>query len=224
MRRKLGSVDPVLQENKVVNLGLAAPKVTNIFIYPGEVFSFWKLVGNCTARRGYRKGLTISSGRVADGIGGGMCQFTNLIHFMVLHTPLDIIEHHHHDGIDLFPDFGRQIPFGTGTSIRYNYLDYRFRNNTERTFQLVIYLTDKHLCGELRADKPLSVRYHIKAEKEHFSSDGVNVYRNSLVFREQFDVKTGKRLRKELIKENHAVFMYHVDEEKLIRCEKGFSD
>ena len=42
------------------------------------------------------------------------------------------IEHHHHDALDLFPDYNRQIPFGTGTSIAYNYLDYRFKNTTNK--------------------------------------------------------------------------------------------
>lgn len=92
----------------------------------------------------------ISLGQSAAGIAGGMCQFTNLIHWMVLHTPLEIVEHHHHDDLDLFPDFHRQIPFGTGTSIFYNYLDYRFRNPTDSTYQLLVWTTDTHLCGELR--------------------------------------------------------------------------
>ena len=69
---------------------------------------------------------------------------------MVLHAPLTITEQHHHDQFDLFPDFGRQVPFGTGTSIFYNYLDYRFRNDTEQTYQLLIHTTPTHLCGELR--------------------------------------------------------------------------
>lgn len=215
MRRVLGNVDPVLQENKVVNLGLAAPKVTHILILPGQVFSFWKLVGQCTEKEGYKTGLVISSGRVSEGIGGGICQFTNLLHFLVLHSPLDIIEYHHHDGIDLFPDFGRQIPFGTGTSVMYNYLDYRFKNNTETTFQLVTYVTDKYLCGELRADKPLKIRYHIKTENEYFSKEGGIVYRNSLVFREQRDKRTGDLLVRELIKKNHAVVMYAIDDDKI---------
>ena len=191
MRRVLGNVDPVLQENKVLNLGLSAPKVTNVLIRPGQTFSFWKLTGRCSEKEGYKKGLVISSGKVSEGIGGGMCQFTNLIHFIVLHSPMDIIEHHHHDGMDLFPDFGRQIPFGTGTSIMYNYLDYRFKNSTETTFQLITYVTDKYLCGELRANKPLDVRYHIRTENEYFSREDDIVYRNGLVFREQIDEKTG---------------------------------
>jgi vancomycin resistance protein VanW len=220
MRRVLGNVDPVLQENKVLNLGLSAPKVTNVLIRPGQTFSFWKLVGRSSEKEGYKKGLVISSGKVSEGIGGGICQFTNLVHFLVLHSPMDIIEHHHHDGMDLFPDFGRQIPFGTGTSIMYNYLDYRFKNNTDTTFQLITYVTDKYLCGELRANKPLDVRYHIKTENEYFSREGDTVYRNSLVFREQIDEKTGNLLLKELIKKNHAMVMYDIDDKKIVHDAK----
>lgn len=35
-----------LQENKAVNLAIAAPKVNGITIKSGETFSFWKLVGH----------------------------------------------------------------------------------------------------------------------------------------------------------------------------------
>jgi len=150
IRRKLGNVNLELQENKAVNLSIAAPKINGIVVNPGEVFSFWRLVGEATKKKGYKEGLTIRKGITSSGIGGGMCQFTNLIHWMILHTPLDIIEHHHHDNIDLFPDFGRQVPFGTGTSVAYNYLDYRFKNNTNQPFQIIVYTTDEYLCGEIR--------------------------------------------------------------------------
>ncbi|WP_442871372.1 VanW family protein [Anaerotignum sp. MB30-C6] len=49
--------------------------------------------------------------------------------------------------MDLFPDFDRQVPFGIGTSIAYNYLDYRFKNNTTNTFQIFVYTSQKYLCG-----------------------------------------------------------------------------
>jgi vancomycin resistance protein YoaR len=49
-----------------------------------------------------------------------------------------------------YSDFGRQIPFGTGTSISYNYLDYRVRNDSDNTFQLRLWVDDEYLCGELR--------------------------------------------------------------------------
>ena len=212
MRRKLGNVSQNLQENKVTNLSLAAPKVSGILIRPGEIFSFWKLVGNCSEKKGYKMGLTISLGRVSEGIGGGMCQFTNLLHWMVLHTPLTITEHHHHDGFDLFPDFGRQIPFGTGTSVFYNHIDYRLKNNTDQTFQIIVYTTDKYLCGEIRAEKELPVKYHIYVKDEKFVREKDNIYRVGKVYRRCNDKKTGNLLSEQLLKENHAKVMYEISE------------
>jgi vancomycin resistance protein VanW len=208
IRRKLGNVDMQLQENKASNLKLAAPKVSGIIIKPGEAFSFWKLVGSCTERRGYKAGLITSKGVTNQGIGGGMCQFTNLIHWLVLHTPLEITEHHHHDGVDLFPDFGRQVPFGVGTSTKHNYLDYRFKNTTDMPFQLIVYTTEEYLCGELRAEKPLAVKYHIKAENEYFSKEEDGIYRNNTIFRQCIDKIRGNLLEQKLIKVNHAKVMY----------------
>lgn len=215
IRRKLGNVDSALQDNKAVNLSIAAPKVSNVLIRPGECFSFWKLVGACTAAKGYREGLVISGGKPARDIGGGMCQFTNLIHWMVLHTPLQVVEYHHHDGIDLFPDFGRQVPFGVGTSIMYNYLDYRFVNSTDRTYQLIVSTTPEYLCGELRADKPQPVSYHIKVENEYFSGEHEGIFRNNSIYRESYDKRTGEMLSKELLKKNHARVLYGITDLKI---------
>lgn len=208
IRRKLGNTNIALQENKAVNLALSTPKVNGILIRPGEVFSFWRLVGCPSAAKGYKEGVTISHARTVPGIGGGMCQFTNLIHWMVLHTPLTIVEHHHHDGFDLFPDFNRQVPFGTGTSIVYNYLDYRFRNDSDITYQILVYVTDTYLCGELRATQPLPFKYHIQAEDEHFIRENDTVYRKGLVYRTCIDKSTGTTLSRKLIKNNHAKVMY----------------
>lgn len=140
-----------------------------------------------------------------------MCQFTNLIHWMVLHSPLTIVEHHHHDGIDMFPDFNRQVPFGTGTSIFYNYLDYRFKNETSVTFQLITYTTDKYLCGELRAEQSLDFSYHIFTENEGFIKEEAGIFRIGQVYRKVVDKKTGNTLDTELIRNNHARVMYEIE-------------
>lgn len=208
IRRKLGNVDLQLQENKAVNLSIAAPKITNIIIKPGETFSLWYLVGKCGKRQGYKEGLTIDNNKPSKGIAGGMCQLSNLIHWMILHTELEITEHHHHDNLDLFPDFKRVIPFGTGTSIMYNYLDYRFKNTTDKTYQLIIYTTDEYLCGELRSNKEEKYSYHIHAEDVFFSKENGVVYRNGKVYRTKIDKTTGNTIEKKLIRENHAKVCY----------------
>lgn len=208
IRRKLGNVDLHLQENKAVSLGIAAPLVNGIIIQPGETFSFWNLVGRCTEAKGYREGLVISNGKADSGIGGGLCQFTNLLHWMVLHSELTIVEHHHHGEVDLFPDFNRQIPFGTGTSIIYNYLDYRVRNDTDQAYQFIVTTTDEHLCGELRAERVPAVKFHIREEGAHFQEAEGRVYRRNKIIRLTRDKRSGLVTSREKIIENNALVTY----------------
>ncbi len=215
IRRVLGDIDMSLQENKAKNLSLATPKVNGILIYPGEVFSFWKLVGKCKASKGYKKGLTITNLKVSSDVGGGMCQFTNLLHWMVLHSPLDIIEHHHHDGFDLFPDYDRKVPFGTGTSITYNYLDYRVKNNTDKVFQFIVYLTEDNLCGELRSTDLPDFEYDVRCEQEYFIKEQDGVYRKGFVFRRCINSKTNEIVFDECIRVNNAKVIYEIDKSRL---------
>ena len=217
IRRRLGNVDMQLQENKATNLTLAVKKIDGLLIRPRETFSVWKMIGRTTKMKGYKEGLTIAKGKPSKGIGGGMCQLSNLIHWLVLHSELTIVEHHHHDGLDLFPDFGRQIPFGTGTSISYNYIDYRVKNETENTYQLRLWVDDEYLCGELRANEVLPHTYHIHAENEFFSREEGVVYRNGQVFRDVIDRTTGQCVESQLIRTNHARVMYECPPTMVIR-------
>jgi vancomycin resistance protein VanW len=219
IRRRLGNVDMGLQENKAVNLALSAPMVSGVLLHPGETFSFWHLVGRPTAARGFREGLTISAGKPDRGIGGGMRQFTNLVHWMALHTCLTITEHHHHDGLDLFPDFNRQIPFGTGTSIYYNYLDYRLYNGTQAVYQLLVWVDGEYLRGEIRSDRPQRYKYHIRSEGEGFVRERGAVYRVGRIWREAIDPATGNRAERTLLRENHARVLYDTEGLKIKESE-----
>ena len=210
IRRRLGNVNMQLQENKATNLALAVKHIDGLIIRPGETFSVWRQIGRTTRRKGYKEGLTIAKGTPNQGIGGGLCQLSNLIHWMVLHSELTITEHHHHDGLDLFPDFGRQIPFGTGTSISYNYIDYRVKNDTDNTYQLRLWVDDEYLCGELRATELLPHTFHIHAENEYFSREDGVIYRNGQVYRDIIDRTSGQSVDSQLIRTNHARVMYDV--------------
>ena len=81
--------------------------------------------------------MQLSQGKVTVGVGGGLCPLANLIHWMGLHSPLQLTERHHHS-FDPFPDEGRVLPFGSGASLFYNYVDLRFRNPTDQTLQLMV--------------------------------------------------------------------------------------
>lgn len=205
--RKLHGVDMQLQKNKVKNLEIAGKKIDGIIIMPGEVFSFWNLVGKTSKRKGYLEGLVVSDSSLGKGRGGGLCQMANLIHYLVLHTDLEVVEKYHHTDA-LFPDVKRRVPFGTGTSIAYKRLDYKFKNTSDYPIQLRIWQDDTMLYGELRSTVPLDFKYRLVEEGHHFASvDGV-YYRNSKVYRIKIDKETNEEINKELILDNHSKVMY----------------
>lgn len=206
--RKLQRVDMQLQKNKVKNLLLASKKIDGIIIKPGEEFSFWNLVGNATKRKGYLEGLVISNSQMKKGVGGGLCQMANMIHWLVLHTPLEVTELHHHSDA-LFPDVKRRVPFGTGTSISYKALDYRFKNTTKYPIQIRVWLDDTFLYGEIRSTVLLKEKYKIIEEDNHYAKDEDGIfYRNSKVYRIITNKETNKEIKKELILNNHSKVMY----------------
>lgn len=209
--RKLNGVDMQLQKNKVKNLELASKKIDGIIVNPGEEFSFWNLVGNATKRKGYLEGLVISNSQMKKGVGGGLCQMANMIHWLVLHTPLTVTELHHHSDA-LFPDVKRRVPFGTGTSISYKALDYRFKNTTEYPVQIRVWLDETFLYGEIRSTVQLNEKYKIVEEDNHYAKDEDGIFfRNSKVYRIIIDKKTNQEIKKELILNNHSKVMYDYD-------------
>ena len=206
--RKLEGVDMRLQVNKITNLKLAADKINGLVIMPGETFSFWKLVGKPTKKKGYLKGLVIkNSTSFGEDYGGGLCQLANLIHYLVLHTPLEVTELHHHSDA-LFPDYKRRVPFGTGTSISYKSVDYRFKNTLDYPIELKIWLDDTMLYGEIRADKELDVKYKLVEVDHHYALENGKYFRNSEIYRICIDKRTKEEINKELILKNHSRVMY----------------
>jgi vancomycin resistance protein VanW len=209
--RELGGAEMQLQHNKVVNLRLASARVDRLVIRPGETFSFNKVVGSCTRRKGYIEGMRLSDGAAVPGVGGGICQLANLLHWMFLHSPLTVVERSEHS-FDPFPDNGRVLPWGVGCSIAYNYVDLVVRNDTSTTFQLRAWVGERHLRGELRADRELPVSYSVEARNERFelAEDG-QVRRSNEIWRTSFDRRTGAPVADELVKRNRAVVKYPVD-------------
>lgn len=204
--RKLHGVDAKLQENKKTNLRIAGNKINGIIINPGETFSFWKLVGEPSKKNGYLDGLVIQGGKIKSGTGGGLCQLANLIHWLILNSPLEVTELHHHSDA-LFPDNGRRVPFGTGTSVSYKNLDYRFKNTTENPVQLLIWQSDNELFGELRSTKPYHYAYRIIEENYGFTEEDGIFYRVSQVYRIAFD-REKRIVHREIVLNNHSKVLY----------------
>jgi vancomycin resistance protein VanW len=210
LRRRLAGLDPRYQETKIVNLALAARSLDGLLVHPGELFSFWDRVGNPTERRGFAPGLVLRHGEVGIDVGGGLCQMSNLLYWMALHTPLAVTEQHHH-GVDPFPDDVRVQPFGSGASVFYNYGDLRLLNTTGATFQISVQLTDTYLLGAIRSDRELPTQHEVEERGHRFrrAEDG-RVYRENELWQTVIDRATGAHLVSRLITRNHALVKYPV--------------
>lgn len=207
LRRQLQSVDMWLQDNKTINLRIAAAKLNGLVIRPGETFSYWRLIGKPTRAKGYVDGMILNHGKVTVGVGGGLCQLSNLIYWLTLHTPLTVIERYRHS-YDVFPDSGRTQPFGSGATCFYNYIDLQMVNNTDEEYQLQIELTDTHLEGKWRSSDIARYRYEVFEKKHWFTQEYWGGYvRHNEIFRNVYD-QDGRFLTEEFITENHALMMY----------------
>ncbi len=205
--RELDPEQMRLQHHKVTNLRLASARVDTLVVRPGEVFSFNRVVGSCTRRKGYVEGMRLSNGHARPGVGGGICQLANLLHWMFLHSPLTVVERSEHS-FDPFPDNGRVLPWGVGCSIVYNYVDLVVRNDTEVTFQLRVSVGERHLEGSLLSDRPLPHSYKVSARDEQFLRCEGEHYRRNEIWRTVVDKRTGTVVTEEKVKDNCALVTY----------------
>lgn len=205
--RQLKDVEMYLQYNKIINLRIAAGKINNIIINPGETFSYWKLIGKPTKRKGYKEGMILFSGNFKAGIGGGLCQLSNLIYWMTVHTPLTVVERYRHS-FDVFPDSNRTQPFGSGATCVYNYRDLMIKNETNEPYQICIDVGQEYLHGEIRSiSKPLYT-YEVYEKEHRIESQFWGGYtRHNILFRKKFNVE-GNLVDDEYLVHNHAIMMY----------------
>ena len=124
----------------------------------------------------------------------------------MLNSPLTVTELHHHSDA-LFPDSGRKVPFGTGTSVFYKNIDYRFMNTTDRPVQILVWLDGGELHGELRAAEKFPFVYRITEHDHGYVEEDGEFYRVSKVYRITLD-KARNVVKRELVLDNHSKVMY----------------
>lgn len=205
--RHLKGDEMVWQQNKVINLKLAVERLNGLILYPGETFSYWKLIGRPSYRKGYREGMVLFLGRIGGDIGGGLCQLSNLIFWMTLHTPLTVVERYRHSH-DVFPDSDRTQPFGSGATCAYPHRDLMIRNDTDAPFQLCLRVGDTHLEGEWRSRALPETTFEIVEKDARIDQASWGGYiRHNALYRKVYD-RSGQFLEEQFLFTNDAIMMY----------------
>ena len=180
LSRHLRGEEMALQENKVVNLRLAVARLDGLVLAPGETFSYWRLIGKPTRRKGYKEAL---------------------------HTPLTVVERYRHSH-DVFPDANRTQPFGSGATCAYPHRDLMIRNDTDQPFQLCLRVGETHLEGQWRTLRPPACRYEI-VERDHRMDQASwgGYIRHNALYRNVWDL-SGQLLEEQFLFANDAIMMY----------------
>jgi vancomycin resistance protein VanW len=150
-------------ENKLHNLCLGAAQIQDIIIAPNEVFSFWKLVGNPSAKNGFTKSRSIINGKLEAETGGGLCQLSGIIYLLALKAGLQILERHHHS-IDIYKEAERFTPLGADATVAYGYKDLRLLNHLPQSICFSFLVEPHQITATLHSQqalyaKPVSFDY-----------------------------------------------------------------
>ncbi|MGR3763960.1 VanW family protein [Rossellomorea sp. NS-SX7] len=111
-----------LNNERSHNIALAANEINNTVVFPGEVFSFNKVVGKRTKEKGYKKAPVIVRGELSEDIGGGICQVSSTLFNAVDLAGVKIVERYHHS---------KRVPYvpqGRDATVSWYGPDFMFRN------------------------------------------------------------------------------------------------
>jgi vancomycin resistance protein VanW len=146
-----------LFENKVHNLQKAAAHIGEVIIQPGEVFSFWKIIGNPSEKNGYRKGRNIVNSKLQEAVGGGLCQLSGIIYHTSLLAGLIIVERHNHT-VDIYKEEDRFTPLGADATVVYGYKDLRIQNPFASPVAFSFDFEEEQISCAIRTDIRLTSR------------------------------------------------------------------
>ncbi|MEH6906272.1 VanW family protein [Neobacillus drentensis] len=105
------------------NIQLATKAINNHVVFPGETFSFNKVVGKRTVTKGYLRAPVIVRGEFSEDIGGGICQVSSTLYNAIDNAGLKIVERFSHS---------RKVPYippGRDATVSWYGPDFEFKNN-----------------------------------------------------------------------------------------------
>jgi vancomycin resistance protein VanW len=162
-----------LYENKIHNLHLAAGRIECIVVRPGEVFSFWKIVGNPSVNNGYKTGRNIVNGKLQEAVGGGLCQLSGIMYHTALLAGLKVIERYNHT-VDIYAEEDRFTPLGADATVVYGYKDLRVQNPFDSAIRFTFAIEQPTgadaggtITCSINSDQPLVQKTLIFKREEH---------------------------------------------------------
>jgi vancomycin resistance protein YoaR len=125
--------------NRIHNVHLMADYIDGTIVKPGEAFSFNRVVGPRTEKRGFLEGQMIIGSLLVPSIGGGVCQTATTLFNNAFELGLPITERHNHSF------YISHYPLGRDATVSWGGPDFGFRNDLEHAILIKTTYTDSTL-------------------------------------------------------------------------------
>lgn len=203
--------DMIYQENKVHNLKLAAAKLDGLLIRPGETFSFCRAARFADRDTPYREGLAVVDGKLTTAPGGGLCQITNLLFWVFMHSPLTVVERHGHRVKD-FPEPPSDAPLGVDATVAEGWKDLKVKNETDRIFQISITFDERCIIGGLYADRKPECLWRVENGDVAYRRRNGRIYEEVDVIRKKVSSAAGETPEERILYRNSCEIGYELPE------------
>ena len=125
--------------NRWFNIDLAADRVNDTILLPGETFSYNDTAGPYTLASGYKAAGTYQNGQSVDATAGGICQLSSTLYWVTLKANLETVERRQH----MF-NGGYMPVIGTDATVWSDVYDFKFKNTTDYPIKIEAYLDSSH--------------------------------------------------------------------------------
>jgi len=125
------------------NIHLAASKISDLVLKPGEVFSFNERVGPYTQENGYQSERSYLYHQTVTSFGGGVCQVASTLYNAARNAGLEVIERVPHSAEV------KSVPPGFDATLAYGVADLKFKNNGKSPIQLQTRVAQNQLKIEI---------------------------------------------------------------------------
>ncbi len=175
------------------NVRLAASRINDIELMPGEIFSYNDAVGERTSANGFYTAHVYIGNKVEEGLGGGVCQPSSTLYSAALYANLEIVERTAHSLAVSY------MPGGMDATVSYGSVDLKLKNSTEYPIKIVAITEGGTLTCKVLGYNPEN--YSVKIER----SGGGLVYTVTRIV-----YKNGEEIKRE----NMGTTKYGVEEKE----------
>ena len=159
------------------NMEIAARAIDGTLIQPGSVFSLNDIVGERTAKRGYKEAIIFVDGKKEPGLGGGVSQITGTVFNAALLAGLPIATYTTHSRPVSYISLGRDATVSWGN------FDMKWRNDTKTPIYISYVVKNGTATATLfgQRTKGQKVRLNVVSEKLGARRIKAKLYRTILV-------------------------------------------